>query len=85
MVGVKEMRERMLNSSIKFDTARASQNIYKKIKSTARESYRSPSEQFNITLGGYTRIMSRAASQVSERSTFKDRLLKLDLKDTAKN
>lgn len=64
-----------------MDTSRASQNIYKKIQSTAQESYRSPSDQYKMTERAQ---MYRAASQYTDRdkSTFKDRLLKLDKKET---
>lgn len=46
----KEMKRELLSSSIKMDTARASHNIYKNLKSTFQDSYRAPSE-YQMTAG----------------------------------
>ena len=89
-ITVRDMKERMLNSSIKLDTARASQNIYQNVKSTAQQSYRVPSPPENVkapagkpeknftSLAKHDKInkVSRAASQYTDRSTFKEYMLK---------
>lgn len=70
-----------MSSSIRMDTGRNSQNNYKNMHTTFRDSYRAPSE-FAVTKTGEAEKeeaqVQRNGSQMTNR-TFKERLLKLEV------
>lgn len=84
MLNVQEMRDRMLTSSIKMDTARPSvhQNSYRNMRSTQRDSFRMPSE-FNMATnvhtspGQYMEDMRDFTPQQTTRTAFKEKLAQL--------